>query len=257
MKAFDAWKIKDRKGLEKFYLLISKEIDVISDTGSASRRNYSNQRANSLPVARRVEPKKAELAAAQQWLLSLAESSIRKIVSKTSVASVISSRASQYLHASNNQSNPNRAVPQTELQLSNNDVESPATPDSLGIELRAMLSPEAAAYGLEIERIEVQEIQMPKDIQDAIDRVWKASLLPAQSTQEAAARYNHIKAELEAVKDVIGIDAASIDHVLKNFKGTTIYGGMPKILEQLLAKAVAPTAKAIAKGEEVKKAKLI
>jgi hypothetical protein len=110
-----------------------------------------------------------------------------------------------------------------------------ATPDALADQLRSLLAPEAEQYGLEINRIEVQDVQLPGGIQEAIDRVWKATLLPAQTSQEAHARYKQIKAELEAVKDVLGVDNAAIDHILKNVRGMKFYGGLPEPIEQLLA----------------------
>ena len=47
-------------------------------------------------------------------------------------------------------------------------------------------------------------------------------------------RYKQIKAELEAVKDVIGVDAAAMDRILSNLQGSTLLG-LPQALEQLLA----------------------
>jgi hypothetical protein len=110
-----------------------------------------------------------------------------------------------------------------------------ATPDALAEQLHFLLAPEAEQYGLEIDRIEVQHVQLPGGIQEAIDRVWKATLLPAQTSQEARARYNQIKAELEAVKHVLGVKNAAIDHILKNVRAMKCYGGLPEPLEQLLA----------------------
>ncbi len=226
------WRIKDREGLEKFYLLIDKEVHHVSDTGEGIKEDYSNKEAPGV----RKSPKRAELNAAEKWMVTLVESCLRKLVSKTSVALIVSSHATKYLHVGSQ--HDDQGSGQVGPLLSSQSSEEDATPDALATELRAIMTPEAEKYGLEIDRIEVQEVRLPQEIQEAIDRVWKASLLPAQASQEALARYKQIKAELEAVKDVIGVDAASIDHILKNVQGMTFYGGLPQPIEQLLASFV-------------------
>lgn len=55
-----------------------------------------------------------------------------------------------------------------------------------------------------------------------------------QSWHPSQARYIQIKAELEAVKDVIGVDAAALNQILGNLKGSTYFGGIPQPIEKLL-----------------------
>jgi regulator of protease activity HflC (stomatin/prohibitin superfamily) len=231
------WRVKGREGLEKFYLLIGKEVHHVSDTEEQVEADYGVPRT----VGVRKSPRRAELNAAQKWLVTLAESYLRKLVSKTSVAMIVSSRATRYLHVGSQHEGQATTPASPPLPpLSDGQVVTPAdegdaTPDALADQLQAMLAPEAEQYGLEINRIEVQEAQLPTEIQAAIDRVWKATLLPAQTSQEARARYHQIKAELEAVKEVIGGDAAAVDHILKNVRGMKFYGGLSEPIEELLA----------------------
>jgi regulator of protease activity HflC (stomatin/prohibitin superfamily) len=235
------WRIKDRTGLEKLYLLIGKEVHSVSDTGEAIKEDYSTTESPDLKRG----PKRAELNAAEKWMLALVESNLRKLVSKTSVALIVSSRATKYLHVSNQ--HDEQGTGQVAPLLASENEERDATPDVLAHELQSNLAPEVERYGLEIDRIEVKEVRLPKEIQDAIDAVWKATLLPAQTSQEALARSKQIKAELEAVRDVIGVDAAATDRLLKNLQGMTFYGGLPHLLEQLMAAHVPKAPQEIAK----------
>jgi hypothetical protein len=123
-----------------------------------------------------------------------------------------------------------------------------ASPGALASNIGNMLNEQIEGYGLHAERVEIQEVQLPKDIQESIDRVWKATLLPAQSEQEAKAKYIQVTKELEAVRDVIGLDAAATNELLKNFRGSTFIGGMPKPLAALLTPFVSKTAKTALAG---------
>lgn len=220
------WKVESPIGFEKLYMRVSQEIDRISDGGMRQENKFS--RAGGLGTAKRVV-KSSEMNAAQMWLMAMVESNIRKIISKTSVAAVISSKAKEYLVRKETDKNT------AQLAYTKTDSEEFfASPESLGASLHSFLVPEIETYGIVIDRLEIQEIRLPEDIQKAIDRVWNASLLPAQTEQESVARYMQIKTELEAVRDVIGIDAATADHVLKNFKGSNFVGRFPSSIDALI-----------------------
>jgi hypothetical protein len=125
----------------------------------------------------RKSPKRAELNAAEKWIVTLAESCLRKLISEKSVALIISSCATKYLHVENRHDSQG-SIPVAPL-LSSPSKEGEATSDTLASELRAILAPKMEKYGLELDRIEVQEVRLPQSIQEAIDRVWTATLLPA------------------------------------------------------------------------------
>jgi len=166
------------------------------------------------------------LEAAEMWLRTLTESSLRTLVSQANVALLISSQATSYLHVG--------AAPQRETGATPHPA--PGTPESLAHDLQAELAKQTADYGLEIQRVVVQEIGLSPEIQQAIDKVWKASLLPAQSEQEARAR----QIELQAVAQVLGVDTVGLNELLKNFQGSTFYA-WPAFLESLFGKVARKT----------------
>jgi regulator of protease activity HflC (stomatin/prohibitin superfamily) len=87
-----------------------------------------------------------------------------------------------------------------------------------------MLGPKAEEYGLEVDRVEVQEVRLPQELQEALDRLFRAHLLPAQSEQEARAR----QIELQGVAEVLGVETGALTEVMKQFRGSTYIGGFPK-----------------------------
>jgi len=218
------WRIKDRQGLEDFYLLIDKEIHLADD--ASMRAEVVADGAEGAGV--RKGPKRAELNAAERWMLTLVESCLRKLVSKTSVAWVISKRAADYL-----QVGTQPAAPTAEALIHHDDNQN--TPDLIGKTLRDMLAAELEDFGLEIQKVEIQEVRLPQPLQNAIDRVWEATLQPSRTEQEALARSNLIKAELKAVKEVIGDEATAKGYLLDKLQGMTFYPGVQQTVEQLLS----------------------
>jgi regulator of protease activity HflC (stomatin/prohibitin superfamily) len=167
--------------------------------------------------------------------MTLVESSLRKLVSATSVAWIISKNASAYLHAG---SQHDEQVARTAAALKSSEhEEGSAMPDLMATSLKEKLASEVEKYGLEIERIEIQEVRLPQEIQEAIDRVWKATLLPAQTEQEAIARVKQLEAELGTVAKILGTEAAGKVAIAEKMQGMNFYGGLGgfgAILEQLL-----------------------
>jgi regulator of protease activity HflC (stomatin/prohibitin superfamily) len=217
------WRIKDRKGLEDFYLLIDKEIHLAGNVDMRTKGiDYSGE--DKLGVQR--GPKRAELNAAERWMLTLVESCLRKLVAQTSVAWVISKRATDYLHVKEEHGGPGSPGHQEDSQ---------STPDLIGKSLQGMLASELEEFGLVIQKAEIQEVRLPEALQESIDRVWEATLLPARTAQEALARSNLIKVELEAVKEVIGQEATAKGHLLGKMQDMTFYTGVEQTLEQLLS----------------------
>lgn len=168
------------------------------------------------------------LEAAEAWLKTLTESTLRLLVSEASVASLISSRAVGYLQS------PSRVAGSVQ-----NDVPLSGTPELLTSDLTLRLARKTSDYGLEIQRVEIQSIRLSPEIQESIDRVWKASLLPAQTEGEARAR----QIELQAAASVLGVDTVALNEVLKNFKGSS-FVGVPAFLGELFGKVAEKTAAA-------------
>jgi hypothetical protein len=95
------------------------------------------------------------------------------------------------------------------------------------------IQPKVSEYGLEINRIEIQELRLPKDIQEAIDRVASAMLLPARTEQEVHAK----EMELKMLARVLGGEAAALNQIVSNFRGAAVIGGLPEMLGNLIAEA--------------------
>jgi len=211
------WRVSD---LEKYYASVDKQVHMVSDT-------YRKDQIVDVLPADTASPKEG---AAETWLLTIAESCIRKLVSQTSIASLISKSAMRYLHIPEK----HRVLVGTSEEIpmglpasskSARSKVSPATdagtPDVLADEVRAMLAPRVGEYGLEIDRVEVQEVRLPEGVQTAIDDLYEAMLLPARTEQESIAQ----RMRLQAVADVLGVEMAGLDEVLKNFKGAQYIGG--------------------------------
>jgi regulator of protease activity HflC (stomatin/prohibitin superfamily) len=162
------------------------------------------------------------LEAAEAWLKTMTESTLRTLVSQMSIALLVSSRATSYLH----------------VESKHDDTRSPlaqpaegGSPEFIAERLREELAAKLANYGVNVQRVEVQEMSLSPEIQESIDRVWRASLLPAQSEQEARAR----QIELQATASVLGVDAVALREVMKSMQGASFLG-VPAFLETLFAR---------------------
>jgi len=217
------WRIKDKDGLEKFYLLLAREVRQATDRGYERVRDYRPART---PGPRR-DPRRSELDAAERWMRTIIESCLRKLVSRQSVAFIISREASAYLQVDRH--------PDQSTALAQIDAPA-ATPDRLAASVQVDLARDAATYGIEIERVEVQEVRLPSDIQREIDKVWKSALAPAQSKPEAEAIAMRIRAQLEAVAQTVGKDAAAAGHVMGQMGNMQIVGGLPEAFQKLISR---------------------
>lgn len=173
------------------------------------------------------------LEAAEQWLKTMTESTLRTLVSHSSIALLVSSRATNYL----NIAGPGQT----------SEGERPIeTTSAIAAALQDDLNSKVVEYGIAIQRIEIQELSFSREIQAAIDRVWKASLLPAQTEQEARARVIALEAEAK----VLGTDAVAMAEILRNFQGGTFFG-MPAALDAMLSKVTsrAPAQRQLSGGD--------
>lgn len=162
------------------------------------------------------------LEAAEQWLKTITESTLRTLVSHSSIALLVSSRATGYLHVAS----------ETLHQAGDAAARSHSeTATGISIALQADLNNKLSDYGIAIQRVEIQEITFSKEIQGAIDRVWKAALLPAQTEQEARARQIALEAEVK----VLGADAVALAEIMKNFQGGSFFG-MPAALDSMMSR---------------------
>ena len=104
-------------------------------------------------------------------------------------------------------------------------------------EVHERLQPKAQRYGLEIDHVEVQQVELPENIQKAVDNVWIASTTPVKTEHEARA----LRIRLEQLAAVIGKDAVAVSEVMKNFRGASAYGNVPGMLQAMFAKLAPST----------------
>ena len=155
------------------------------------------------------------LDAAEVWLRTLTESTLRTCVSQASIATLVSSNATSYLQVALRHDGNTGSIPLPEM----------GAPEAITEHLCGELSKKVKEYGVEVQRVEVKEVSISRDIQEAIDKVWKAALLPAQTEQEARAK----QIELQSLANVIGIDNVAMNELLKNFQGSNFYSPPPFI----------------------------
>jgi hypothetical protein len=86
-------------------------------------------------------------------------------------------------------------------------------------------------YGLAVDRVELQEVRLPKEIHDMVVEACSASFLPAKAEREAAAR----RIQLEADAEVLGADAVALREVLGSADGMSFLG-VPDFLENLFGR---------------------
>jgi regulator of protease activity HflC (stomatin/prohibitin superfamily) len=217
------WRIAD---LQKYYYLIDKQVHVMTE------RFQHDWIAEALPAGVQADARAAQQGAAEKWMLTIAESCIHKLVSQSTTAFLVSKQASSYLHVEDQ----HRPVPSNVPPGAPTDPpETAATPTTLPDEIHQMLHPKVSEYGLEIDRVEIQEVSLSEEIQRALNAVFTATLKPAQTEQEARAE----QIRLQAAASVLGVETVALTEVMKQFKGSTYVGGMPKFIELLFAQTLA------------------
>ncbi|HEV8000456.1 MAG TPA: hypothetical protein VGP63_11295 [Planctomycetaceae bacterium] len=225
------WWIAD---LEKYYYVIDKDVNVADDDPRDGE--FTEEESGSAATGPRD--------AAERWILTLAESCIRKLVSQSTTAMVVSKNAMKYIHidragtdgAALHTNGPASSGVHSHQLAVRHGAEA-AAPENLADAIEHMLNPKVAEYGLKVNRVEIQEVRLPQELQAALDRLFRSHLLPAQSEQESRAR----QIELQSVANVLGVQAVALKEVMKEFKGSTYVGGFPKFLDALFAKTQADT----------------
>jgi regulator of protease activity HflC (stomatin/prohibitin superfamily) len=209
------WRILDERGLETFYLVVDREIHKATDTDAEQVLTPEAPRLDGL--SQRVTHRElgSEHHAAEIWIRKIVESCTRNLVSRTTA-----NRALAQLTGT-------RPDPSSPLH--------PEAPDLLSADLLTMVQGEIERYGFYVDRIAIQDVQLPADLQSEIHRLYQAKFIPARSQLEAEQRYYEIKRSLEASASVIGADATAVKEILENVRTSCFFGGLPPQLEALLA----------------------
>jgi regulator of protease activity HflC (stomatin/prohibitin superfamily) len=167
-------------------------------------------KAGGLPVRDGVH------GSAVQWLMVLTESAVRNHVSQLNVADVVSAQATQLAQAQPS-------------MLSQSSPSSGGGFDSLIEGVRDTVRERIKNYGIEIERLEVQHVELPDDIQKAINETRIAFLAPIREERQAEAR----KIALEKLGSYVGRDVVGLDMLLQNFRNSN-FGYIPPFIQTIM-----------------------
>jgi regulator of protease activity HflC (stomatin/prohibitin superfamily) len=173
--------------------------------------------------------------AATVWFDALTESVARQTVNQMGVAEIISFTATDFLQGEPKQ------IAGAASQEGFEGLVRRIAPD---------LAQKAGAYGLQVERVEIQNVKLSPDIQKAIDETRKAFLLPIRSTQEAEAQ----KITWQKAAEVLGSENVALNELLKNFRGSNFIG-TPQFLQNLMGGLDSRTTRA-ANQQSTERAKL-
>jgi regulator of protease activity HflC (stomatin/prohibitin superfamily) len=142
----------------------------------------------------------------KHWIEVLTESAVRSQVNQLSVADVVSAQATQFLQEMGENGTPQRPAALGQLF-------EPAMEGVL-----KTTKEKAKSYGIEVERLEVQHVHLPPEIQEAINDTRIAFLSPIRTEREAEAA----KIKLEKLAQVLGRDTVGLNELMKNLHGAQI-----------------------------------
>jgi regulator of protease activity HflC (stomatin/prohibitin superfamily) len=190
------------------------------------------------PIARSANQGNREIA--ELWVQTLTESCLRKLIASTSTLRIVSNRTWSAIHTEMGTDLP--TGPSASVGTSVEDA-MPASPERIAQMLQKDLQCRLIDYGLSIDRVEIQEVQLPTSIQTAVDEVWVAATQPKKSGYEAQALENRLK----VLCDRLGQNGATMTEVVQSlpsgsFLGNPMYG-FRSLLSQLDKASGAGTSK--------------
>lgn len=180
------WRVMD---LQPFYLLVSKEIDRVSDRGLDTCERRRDQ---------------AQLESAKHWLQFMAEERTRVIISNTGTGFLIADRLASDLVKSDADSAALLAP-----QASQNYR---TATDTLADSVKSEFDAAVRQYGLEMHRVALQEVQLPSEVYAAASEACKSAYEPLKAKAQAIAN----KLRLQAEVDVLGKDSVGLKEIAGN-----------------------------------------
>jgi len=207
------WRLTD---LEKYYLSISQNVGYVSDQGSDDWDDKDDGPRRS-PAG--------QLGMAKSWIAMMAESVGRRELAKTSTAFLVGSQITSELPHDIQNRIPGAGGSEEALKTYQ------ATTDVLAKRLELGIRSKVEEYGLDVDRVELQEVRLPKQIHNAAVEACAVAFLPAKAEREAAAR----KIQLQADAEVLGSDAVALREVLGEADGMSFLG-VPDFLEKLFGR---------------------
>lgn len=219
------WQLRD---LEKYYLLVSREVHSATDKGG---HGVSHVSAGLNP----------ELEAAERWLTLTTEAETRRLFSHASTGLLVANQITAQLpltqtHAPSVLPGAEGAEPiksDSALRATPPHVPStqPSATDLLANDLHVTLNKKVSQYGLGIQRVELQEVRLPPELHAAAVDACKALFAPTKAEREASARQIMLQAEA----GVLGQETVALREVLQNAPRMSFLG-VPDFLQTLFAK---------------------
>lgn len=139
---------------------------------------------------------------ADQWLRVITESTVRAQINNLAVSDVVSAQAMQFLRHASQGTVIDDAATVT------------GTFEAAILTVLGDIQRKALEFGVQVERLEVQHVQLPVAIQDAINETRIAFLAPIKGEREAEA----VRIKLEKLVSVLGRDTVGLNEIMKNFQ---------------------------------------
>lgn len=181
------WKIND---LNSFYINVSKEVHTIDNRGHHSVKSYKNDQMNT----------------ADTWLRSMAEEKTRAVIGRMGTGLLMADR----LSADVPDIMPQSGLNQVNRAESSDDYRT-AT-DGLAVALANSVGDGVSQYGISVERIALQEVNLPPQIYAAAVEACQASYGPIKARAEALAKQMSLRAETE----ILGADVVGLREIAEN-----------------------------------------
>jgi regulator of protease activity HflC (stomatin/prohibitin superfamily) len=224
------WRIVD---IRKFYLLVSRELR--STTNKAVSATAGSSGGAPMPVTVVGAPAPADerssgslLASAVEWLRVSAKDQTRIIVSHMKSGLLIAERLSTDLPGAT----AGGLGTSTEATLASGWS---GGADTLANAIYDSLAARVSSYGIAIDDVSLQEIELPLEIVKQCIAACKNSYLPLIARQNASER----REELRAEADVLGADNVAARELLAAAKGAGLADFVSDFLNQRFARGAA------------------
>jgi regulator of protease activity HflC (stomatin/prohibitin superfamily) len=182
------WNIVD---LNVFYISVSKEVHAVDSSGQHVKvSHYKSQQMNT----------------AYLWLQAMAEEKTRAVVSNIGTGLLIADRLVSEV--------PDILPKDSALYVNKTEASTDyrSATEGLAAALTHSVSDAVSKYGIRVERIALQEVNLPPAIYAAAVEACKSSYGPIKARAEAIAK----KMSLQAEVDVLGADVVGLRQIAEN-----------------------------------------
>jgi len=217
------WRITD---LQRFYLLVSKEIRAATDqrtNGLPSPTAHAINASQPVPLPPSAGAQSPphhiggstianrKLESVEQWLRYTAEEQTRAVVSRVNTGLLVAERVAADLPPDMREKVEGNLLNPVPLTPSSTAKYRSAT-EGLAAAIHVTVSPRVKEFGIDVHEVTLQEVGLPPHIHDAAVEACKAAYLPIVAQKQAVGR----KMQLQAEADVIGAETVGAREVVSN-----------------------------------------